>query len=101
MALKGGEQARHLEAEGDWHCLLQVGAGRHRRRAMLLCKLLRGRNGAVEILGDQVERSLDLQDGGRVRDVLGGRPPMAVLASISPAQTRDLVDKAKHWVADG
>jgi ATP dependent DNA ligase domain len=35
MALQGGEQARHLKAEGDRHRLLQVGAGRHRRRAMV------------------------------------------------------------------
>jgi hypothetical protein len=35
MALQGGEQARHLEAECDRNRLLQVGAGRHRRRAMI------------------------------------------------------------------
>ena len=33
-------------------------------------------------------------------DVLGSGSPVAVLASVTPAQTGNLMDKAKHWIAD-
>ena len=35
VALQGGQQAGHLEAEGDRNCLLQVAAARHRRVAVI------------------------------------------------------------------
>src|ERR1700735_4649428 len=98
MALQGGKQASHLEAEGDRNRLLQVGARGHWRRAVLPRELFRGCNRAAACLLNTVEGRLDLQDGGGVRNVLGCRPPVAVLAGVPPAQMGNLVDKAEHWV---
>src|SRR6516225_5832474 len=63
-------------------------------------ELFRSGNCAVEVFAYQVEGRFDLQDRRGVGDVLGSGSPVAVFASITPAQMRDLMDEAKHWIAD-
>src|SRR5215472_8870059 len=63
-------------------------------------ELFRGGNGAVEVFAYQIERRFDLQDSRGVGDVLGSGSPVAVFACVTPAQMRNLMDEAKHWIAD-
>ena len=80
VALEGGEQGRHLVAEGDRHRLLQVAAPGHRRVAVFLGQRGQRIGDGVDVLLDDVERLAHLQDGGGVGDVLGGGAPMRPFA---------------------
>ena len=100
MPFDAGQDARHLVAEGDRRCLLQVGAADDRRVAVLAGQR-RQRSGNVgQVALDQRQPFAHLQHGGGVGDVLGGCAPMAVLAELVLAVGVDLVHHRDDRVAD-
>ncbi len=100
VALHGGEQRGHLEAEGERHRLLQVAAPRHRRIAIAPRQVGEGRGDRLHVRLDQVERGADLQDRRGVGDVLRGGAPMAPLAEPVGAEPDDLLHHAQDRIAD-
>ena len=53
MALECGQKYRHLEAEGDRDCLLQIAAARHRRIAVALGESGEGFADRIQVVFDQ------------------------------------------------
>src|SRR6516164_4865059 len=100
MALHGGKQRRHLEAEGERYRLLQVAAPGHRRVAVAARKIGERGGDRLHVLFDRPECGADLQDRRRVGDVLGGCAPMAPFAESVGTERYELLHHAEDRIAD-
>ncbi len=100
VAFEGGEQRRHLVAEGDRHRLLQIAAAGHRRVAVFAGETGERVGDRVDVGFDQGQRLADLQHGGGVGHVLRGGAPMAPLAEPVAAERDELLHHRQHRIAD-
>ena len=100
MAAEGGEQRRHLVAEGDRHRLLQVAAAGHRGVAVFAGESGERRGDRIDVGLDQGQRLANLQHGGGVGHVLRGRAPMAPLPVPGAAERDELLHHRQDRIAD-
>ena len=80
MAIERGQNDCHLEAEGDGNGLLQIAAARHGRVAVTSGQSGERFADGFEIVIDQSKAFANLEDGGRIGDVLRGGAPMSPFA---------------------
>ena len=101
-----------LVAEGDRQGLLAMGAPGHRCVAVIPRQFDAIGFEFIQTVADQCDRVLHLQNKTGIHDVLGGRPPMDVLARLLVAlgfalcghgtdQRHDGMAGAGHFVTDG
>ncbi len=100
VPVEGGEQRRHLVAEGDRHRLLQIAAAGHRRVAIFVRQRRERFGDGREVRLDKRQRFADLQHGRGVGHVLGGRAPMAPLAEPVAAERDELLHHRQHRITD-
>ena len=76
MARQGGQPARHLEAEARWQRLLKAGPGDRRRRAMCVCQPAQRPDQPDDPPLQDRQHLTQLENQGRVHDVLRGGAPV-------------------------
>jgi hypothetical protein len=100
VPLHGGQQTRHLVAEGDGNGLLKIAAADHRRVAVAPRQIRQtGGEGGQIVLHDR-QGLADLKHRRGIRDVLRRGAPVAVFAQLVAAQRVELRDDAKDGIAD-
>ena len=90
---------RGLVAEGHRQRLLQMGAPGHRRVAITRGEIGQDTAECSDIRLDDLEAGADLQDYGGIHDVLRGRTPMHITASVA-ALLYHLVHQRQDRITD-
>ncbi len=87
-------------AERDGDRLLQIAATRHGRIAITASEVGQVAGDGCQVVLDQQECLPDLQDGSGIRDILGGRSPVAVLSQMIRAGGHELLHHWQDGIAD-
>src|SRR6266705_2834283 len=100
MPLDPCEDCCHLEAERYGNSLLEVATADHWYVSISARQAGEQPGNSDQVVIDDLESLTNLQDRCRIRDVLSGRAPVAVLAELIPAKCVELRHHAEHGIAD-